>query len=144
LSDCTVYSSQMVRDKSPGQLLCFLFQHDLTQTIPEATKLLQLVRTIPATTASAERSFSVLKRMKRVENGPIKDDSSLDIISIASRPRHLKLRANRETFYSSVTDVFTQKDRWKWFTSKCLFTVAPSTIITCVLCKYTSQISSAA
>ncbi|XP_071317715.1 LOW QUALITY PROTEIN: zinc finger MYM-type protein 1-like [Trachinotus anak] len=61
-----LYSSQMVRDecKSPGQLLSFLAQMDLIQTVPEATKLLQLVLTVPATTASVERSFSALKRLK--------------------------------------------------------------------------------
>ncbi|XP_019735416.1 zinc finger MYM-type protein 1-like [Hippocampus comes] len=61
-----LYSSQMVRNecKSPGQLLNFLAQNDLLQTVPEATKLLQLVLTVPATTASAERSFSALKRLK--------------------------------------------------------------------------------
>ncbi|XP_032822781.2 uncharacterized protein LOC116949509 [Petromyzon marinus] len=61
-----LYSSQIMRNecKSPGQLLIFLTQNDLMQTVPEATKLLQLVLTIPATTASVERSFSALKRLK--------------------------------------------------------------------------------
>ena len=35
-----------------------------------------------------------------------------------------------EVIFCAETDVFTQKDRRKSFTSKCLFTVAPSTIIT--------------
>ncbi|KAJ0029174.1 hypothetical protein NQD34_004171 [Periophthalmus magnuspinnatus] len=50
-----LYNSQMVRDeyKSPAQLLSFLAQKDLIKT--EATKLLQLVLTIPATTSSMER-----------------------------------------------------------------------------------------
>ncbi|CAB1343028.1 unnamed protein product, partial [Coregonus sp. 'balchen'] len=54
----------MVRDKSPGQLLSFLFQHDLTQTVPEATKLLQLVLTIPATTASIESGSLAGNKMR--------------------------------------------------------------------------------
>lgn len=60
-----LYSSQMVSNdcKSPGQLN-FLAQNDLMQTVPETTKLLQLVLTIPATSASVERSFSALKRLK--------------------------------------------------------------------------------
>lgn len=40
-----LYSSQTVRNecKSPGQLLSFLAQKALLQTVPEVTKLLQLV-----------------------------------------------------------------------------------------------------
>lgn len=61
-----LYSSQTVRDefKSPGQLLSlnkiFLGQ----KAIPEATKFLQLVLTVSASTVSVEQSFSVLKRLK--------------------------------------------------------------------------------
>lgn len=109
-----LYSSQMVRNecKSPRQLLCFLAHNDLMQTVPEATKLLQLVLTIPATTASVERSFSALKRLKtysrnRTDQGRL---SSLAIISIETE-RLLKLKENKEDFYNKVTDIFVQKDR---------------------------------
>uniref|UniRef100_UPI0037E77704 zinc finger MYM-type protein 1 n=1 Tax=Semicossyphus pulcher TaxID=241346 RepID=UPI0037E77704 len=109
-----LYSSQTVRNecKSPGQLLNFLAQKDLIQTVPEATKLLQLVLTVPATTASVERSFSALKRIKtysrnRTDQGRL---SSLAVISIEMQ-RLLKLKEDREDFYKKVTDIFVQKDR---------------------------------
>ena len=56
----------MVRNecKTPAQLLSFLYQNDLIQTVPEATKLLKLMLTVPLTTSSVERSFSALKRIK--------------------------------------------------------------------------------
>nr|XP_032833154.1 zinc finger MYM-type protein 1-like isoform X4 [Petromyzon marinus] len=116
-----LYSSQMVRNecKSPGQLLSFLAQNDLMQTVPEATKLLQLVLTIPATTASVERSFSALKRLKtysrnRTDQGQL---SSLPIISIEME-RLLKLKENKEDFYNKVTDIFVQKERRMDFVNK--------------------------
>ncbi|RXN00822.1 Zinc finger MYM-type protein 1 [Acipenser ruthenus] len=107
-----LYSSHMLRDKSPGQLLSFLSQHNLIQTVPEVTKLLQLVLTIPATTSSAEWTFSALKRIKthtrnRTDQGRL---SSLPLISI-EKERLLKLQAKREQFYNDVTDTFVQKDR---------------------------------
>lgn len=108
-----LYSTQMVRDqcKSPGQLLSFLAQNDLMETVPEAGKLLQLVLTIPATTVSVERSFSALKRLEtyswnRNDQGRL---SSLAIISIETE-RLLKLKKNKEDFYNKVTDTFVQKD----------------------------------
>ena len=61
-----LYSLQTVRSecKTPSQLVSFLYQNDLIQIVSEATKLLKLVLTIPATIASVERSFSSLKRIK--------------------------------------------------------------------------------
>ncbi|CAG5929464.1 unnamed protein product [Menidia menidia] len=109
-----LYSSKTVRDecKSPGQLLNFLAEKDLVATVPEATKLLQLVLTVPATTTSVERSFSALKRLKtysrnRTDQGRL---SSLAVISIETE-RLLKLKEDKEDFYRKVTDVFVQKER---------------------------------
>uniref|UniRef100_A0A672GMX8 HAT C-terminal dimerisation domain-containing protein n=1 Tax=Salarias fasciatus TaxID=181472 RepID=A0A672GMX8_SALFA len=109
-----LYSSQTVRDecKSPGQLLSFLAQKDLIQTVPEATKLLQLVLTVPATAASVERSFSALKRLKtysrnRTDQGRL---SSLAVISIEAE-RLSKLRKDKEDFYKQIIDAFLQKER---------------------------------
>ncbi|KAF4075810.1 hypothetical protein AMELA_G00223020 [Ameiurus melas] len=108
-----LYSSQTVRNecKSPGQLLSFLAQKDLMKTVPEATKLLQLVLTIPATAVSMERS-SALKRLKtysrnRTDQGRL---SSLAMISIETE-RLLKLKEDKEDFYTTVIELFVQKDR---------------------------------
>ncbi|KAL6110043.1 uncharacterized protein ACO6RY_19205 [Pungitius sinensis] len=109
-----LYSSQTVRDecKSPGQLLSFLAQKDLTQTVPEATKLLQLVLTIPVTPTSVERSSCALNRMKaysrdRSHRGRL---SSPAIIFIEAE-RLLRLREDKEDFYNKVTEIFVQKRR---------------------------------
>ncbi|XP_034043832.1 uncharacterized protein LOC117525960 [Thalassophryne amazonica] len=109
-----LYSSQTVRDecKSPAQLLSFLAEKDLIQTVPEATKLLQLVLTVPAITASVERSFSALKRLKtysrnRTDEGRL---SSLAVISIETE-RLLKLKEDKGDFYKQVIDAFVQKER---------------------------------
>ena len=80
------YSSQTVRNecKTPAQLLSFLYQKDLIQTVPEATKLLKLVLTVPATTSTVERSFSALKRIKTYNRNRTEEKrlSSLAIIAI--------------------------------------------------------------
>uniref|UniRef100_A0A3P8UM16 DUF4371 domain-containing protein n=1 Tax=Cynoglossus semilaevis TaxID=244447 RepID=A0A3P8UM16_CYNSE len=108
-----LYSSPSLRNvcQSPGQLLSFLAQKDLIQTVPEATKLLQLALTHPATT-SVERSFSASKRLetysrKRADHGRL---SSLAIIAIEAE-RLSKLRANKEDFYNQVIELFVEKDQ---------------------------------
>ena len=87
-------------------------QNDLIQTVPEATKLLKLMLTIPATTASVERSFSALKRIKTYNrNGPEEERlSSLATIAIV-KEKLQKLRLTKNDFYNNVTDIFVQKDR---------------------------------
>ncbi|XP_063061049.1 zinc finger MYM-type protein 1-like [Engraulis encrasicolus] len=109
-----LYCSQAVRKecKSPVQLLSFLAKNKLTETVPEATKLLQLALTIPAVTVLVDRSSSALKRLKtygrnRTCQGHL---SSLATIAI-EKERLLKLRQDKEDFYNKVTEVFVQKGR---------------------------------
>ena len=109
-----LYSLQTIRNecKTPAQLLSFLYQNDLIQTVPEATKLLKLVHTVPATTSSVEKSFSALKRIKMYNRNRTEEKrlSSLGIIAI-EKERLQKLRQNKEDFYNNVINIFVQKDR---------------------------------
>ncbi len=79
----------MLQDKSATNLLDFIFENELTQTFPEAVKLLQLILTIPATTVSVERSFSALKRIKSYTRNRMTNQrlSSLALMSI-EKERH--------------------------------------------------------
>uniref|UniRef100_A0A3P9K3W7 Zinc finger MYM-type protein 1 n=1 Tax=Oryzias latipes TaxID=8090 RepID=A0A3P9K3W7_ORYLA len=109
-----LYGSETVRDecKSAGQLLNFLAQKDLIPTVPEAAKLLQLVLTVPATTASVERSFSALKRLKTYSRNRTDQArlSSLGVFSIETE-RLSKLKKDKEDFYNQVIDSFLQEER---------------------------------
>ena len=108
------YSSQTVRNerKTPAQLLSFLYQNHLIQTVPEATKLLKLVLAVPATTSSVERSFSALKKIKTYIRNRTEEKRVLSLAIIAIEKERLqKLRQNNEDLYSSVKDIFVQKDR---------------------------------
>ena len=96
-----LYSSQTVRSESkiPSQLLSSLYQNELIQTVPEMTKLLKLVLTITATTASVERFFSALKRIKTYNRKRTEEErlSSLATIAI-EKERPQKLRHNKGDF----------------------------------------------
>ena len=109
-----LYNSQTVRSKckTPSQLLSFLYQNDLIQTVPKAAKLLKLMLTIPATTAWVERSFSVLKRIKTYNRNRTEEERFSSLATIAIEKERLqKLRLNKDDFYNNVTDIFVQKDR---------------------------------
>ncbi|XP_036973754.1 zinc finger MYM-type protein 1 [Acanthopagrus latus] len=109
-----LYCSQLVQGMSPAQLLSFLKDNDLQETVPEATKLLKLVLTIPATTASVERTFSALKRIKTYNRNRMHQDrlSALALISIEKeRLMTLQNAANKDDFYNKVINKFVQRDR---------------------------------
>ncbi|XP_032067022.1 zinc finger MYM-type protein 1-like isoform X3 [Thamnophis elegans] len=116
-----LYSSQVIRDtcKSPAQLLSFLAQKDLIETVPQATKLLQLVLTVPAMAVSVERSFSALKRLKTYSRNKTNQGqlASLAVIAIETE-RLLKLKEDNEKFYQQVIDAFVQKEQRMDFSYK--------------------------
>ena len=58
------YHSNELTCLFPHELLDMLLSTRRFKAMPQVTKLCELVLTVPATTASAERSFSVLKRIK--------------------------------------------------------------------------------
>ena len=112
------YSSDAMQNKTHSELLDFIIQNDLKETVPEVCKLLDLILTIPATTASVERSFSALKRIKNFYRSSMLQErlSSLGIISIEKkRLLHLK-DTDSNGFYDAVIGEFTKKDRRMEFT----------------------------
>lgn len=61
------YRTTIFKGKSPAKLLEFLKRENLDTSFKEVYRLAELICTIPATTASVERSFSALKRIHTVE-----------------------------------------------------------------------------
>lgn len=89
--------------KTPAQFLDFLYTDDFAVTIPEVTKYRSLILTLPATTASVERSSSVLKRLKTNNQNRMREEwlSSLALISVESEWL-VSLQKNQEEFYNDI------------------------------------------
>lgn len=70
--------------KTPNALLNFLFKNDLHSCMPEFYKFVSIVVTIPVTSASVERSFSALKRIKTYTRNTMNQNrlSNVSLISI--------------------------------------------------------------
>nr|CAI5857137.1 unnamed protein product [Callosobruchus analis] len=60
--------------KCAKNMLLFIFNNNLKSCLPELYKLLSLVLSIPVTSASVERSFSALKRIKTYNRSKITQD----------------------------------------------------------------------
>lgn len=106
-----LYSSEDFKDKPIFEMIKFMRLNKLDLGLKEAYKLAKLIATIPSTTASAERTFSALKRIKtycRSTQGQGRL-SSLGMLSIEKKVLE-DLKMSPE-FYDKVTEKFVEKER---------------------------------
>jgi hypothetical protein len=92
--------------------LKFITDNSLQEDIPEIFKLISLILTIPATSASVERSFSVLKRIKSFTRNTIDQSRLNNLGQISIEKELLKSLRKTDTFFDQVIDHFAEaKDR---------------------------------
>nr|CAI5827286.1 unnamed protein product [Callosobruchus analis] len=92
--------------KCAKDMLLFIFNNNLKSCLPALYKLLSLVLSIPATSASVERSFSALKRIKTYNRSKMTQDrlSGLSLIAIE---KHLVSELKEtDNFYGNAIDYF--------------------------------------
>jgi hypothetical protein len=106
-----IYSSPEFADKTLIYIKNYILKDDLIDVFKEVYTLITLILTIPATSASAERSFSTMKRIKTYSRNSQNEErlSSLAIISI-EKQLLISLK-EYSTFYDRVIDDFSKKER---------------------------------
>jgi hypothetical protein len=108
---CVVYSKEEFRGQTISQLYSTLYSSEMQDILPEMFKLCGLILCIPATSASAERSFSALKRIKNYLRTTTSQDrlSYLSLISIEKQ--FINILSSRPSFYDDVIDRYAAKPR---------------------------------
>jgi hypothetical protein len=76
--------------------------------IPEIFKLISLILTIPATSASVDRSFSVLKRIKSFTRNTIDQSRLNNLGQISIEKELIKSLRKTDTFFDQVIDHFAE------------------------------------
>ncbi|KAK5863147.1 hypothetical protein PBY51_000198 [Eleginops maclovinus] len=98
--------------KPPAELLTMLIKDELTSSLSEVCKLLRLMLTIPATSTSAERSFSCLKRIKTFLRNSCAQERLSHLAKISMESSIIRALRSHGDLYDRVTDHFaTIKDR---------------------------------
>jgi Domain of unknown function (DUF4371)/hAT family C-terminal dimerisation region len=100
------------KSKSASEILIFFTKEGLELSMPQLTRFLTLVLTIPATSASSERSFSCLKRIKTCTRSTTsqKRMSALGLVSIEKKL--LKYMEKQPAWYPRIINHFaSMKDR---------------------------------
>jgi hypothetical protein len=106
-----LYTSEEFLNINPYDLVKKIKINYLISTFQEVFKLSQLILTIPSTTGSVERSFSVLKRIKSYQRSTQGQErlSSLSLISIEKELLHKE--KNHPEFYDKVINEFLKHER---------------------------------
>lgn len=115
-SELTVlYSSEsdenVDRKQNANELLTFIKENELDQAYSEVLKLCQLVLTMPATSASTERSFSTLKRLKTYIRNSTSEDRLSKLALLSIEKELLTEMSASDTFYNQVISEFAKKQR---------------------------------
>lgn len=97
--------------KSVSKLNDYIKHHELADVFPQTYILTALILTIPATSASAERSFSALRRVKNYLRNSQSDErlSRLSLLNIESQL--LDSMMTKPSFFNDVIDVYARKPR---------------------------------
>lgn len=106
-----MYEMTDFRGESPSDLLGFLKEKRLDVDMPQLNTLAQVAVTIPVSTASVERTFSALKRIKSYSRNST-GQTRLSALACISIEKDLLLELKRkDKLYDRVIDVFLKKER---------------------------------
>lgn len=107
-----MYAMDDFAGKSPTDLLTFLQQKQLNESMGQLYKLVCLAVTIPVSTASVERTFSALKRIKTYARNTTGQARLSALSSMAiERDFLMGLKHRDKDFYDKVISVFLRKER---------------------------------
>ena len=106
-----MYDMTDFEGKSPADLLDFLLQKELRESMGQLYTLACLAVTIPVSTASVERSFSALKRIKTYARNTT-GQTRLSALASMSIEKDLLMELKRtDKLYNPVIEVFLRKER---------------------------------
>ncbi|KAI5637529.1 zinc finger MYM-type protein 1-like [Phthorimaea operculella] len=106
-----VYKSPDFKDKCVFKIIQYLYTNKLDNVFPQVLRLSKLIATIPVSSASAERSFSSLKRIHTYLRNT-QGQQRLTEISLISIEKQLLSEIKRShSFYDDVLKIYLKKDR---------------------------------
>ena len=93
------------------EVLKYIFEFNIQSSLPEVVKLLKMNGVFSLTSASAERSFSCLKRVKTYLRATMTQDRLSSLCRISIHKHILKSKKDDNTLHDMVLDKFVEKPR---------------------------------
>ncbi len=108
---CFIYRDKDFHKDSCGDLLKYIFQFHLQSSIPEVVKLLKMNGVLSTTSASVERSFSCLKRVKSYLRNTMSQGRLSSLCRISIHKDILSRKEDAGTLHEEVVKRFVEKPR---------------------------------
>lgn len=106
-----LYSRDEFKGLSVLQILRLIIEKNFVQPFSETLKLAKLILTIPSTTASVERSFSILRRIKNYLRSTTGQERLFYLMLMAVESDLLMDVPKNHKFFDDVIDQFAKKNR---------------------------------
>ena len=106
-----IYKDQDFQKDNPMELLKYIFEMNIQGCIPQVVKLLKLNGVIAVSSASAERSFSCLGRVKSYLRNKMNDDRLGCLCRISIHKDILQEKEDKKQLFELVLEKFVQKPR---------------------------------
>ncbi|XP_028413650.1 uncharacterized protein LOC114536504 [Dendronephthya gigantea] len=106
-----IYRDQDFHKDTCNELLTYIFKFNLQSSIPEAVKLMKMNVVLSVTSASVERSFSCLKRVKTYLRNRMSQGRLSSLCRISIHRDILKEKEDANVLHSDVVEKFVEKPR---------------------------------
>lgn len=106
-----MYAMDDFAGKSPTDLLDFLQQKNLNESMGQLYTFVCLAVTIPMSTASVERTFSALKRIKTYARNTTGQARLSALASMAIEKDFLMELKRTDNLHNRVIEIFLRKER---------------------------------
>ena len=106
-----IYKDPDFHKESSLEILQYLYEFDLHESLPEVVKLLKLNTVIALSSSSIERSFSCLRRVKIYLRNKMSEERLLSFCRISIHKDILKGLGDGKQLYDLIIAKFTEKPR---------------------------------
>lgn len=103
------YSRTEFREKSVKDIAMLIADEELEDVFSEISRLARLILTLPSTTATVERSFSVMRRVKDYTRTSMAEDRLFYLMLMAVEKDLLADLQIKPGFYDNIIDIFANK-----------------------------------
>ena len=106
-----IYNDKDFHKESSNEVLKYIFQFNLQSSLPEAVKLLKMNGVLALSSASVERSFSCLKRVKGYLRNRMGQARLSSLCRISIHKDIIKLKEDTNVLHDEVVKKFVEKPR---------------------------------
>lgn len=102
-----IFSKEEFASKKVNEIIMAILNDEMDDVFSESLKLSKLILTLPSTTATVERSFSILRRVKNYMRSTMGEERLFYLMLMAVEGEFLNNMMKRSSFYDELIDDYS-------------------------------------